>query len=66
MLPCAIISEAGIVLRGGTFLSPDTRSEGFLRGLNFFSGKFKGYENVPKNCKGYENVLENCKGYEIF
>ena len=28
-------------VRGGTFLSPDTRSEGFLRGLNFFQENLK-------------------------
>ena len=52
--------------RGGTFLSPDPRSEGFLRGLKYFPENLRGMKIFPKNCKGYENFLENCKGYENY
>ena len=43
-------------LRGWSFLRPDTRLEGFLRGAKILREK----------CKGYEILREIRKGYEIF
>ena len=46
------IEKSRIRFRGQSFLSPDTRSECFLRGAKFLAKILKGSENNPGNFKG--------------
>ena len=40
------------LLRGGSFLSPDTRSECFLRGVKFLAENLRGMKFSPKIMRG--------------
>ena len=46
------MSYSGISLRGGSFLSPDTRLECFLRGAKFFAKNLRGLKILTKNLRG--------------
>ena len=52
-------------VRGGTFLSPDTRSEGFLRGLNFFPENLRGMKIFRKIVRGMKIFLKIVRGMKI-
>ena len=59
-------------IRGGSFLSPDTRSECFLRGVKFLSENLRGMKFSRKIIRGLkispfqeEQGVQKFKGYEI-
>ena len=53
-------------IRGGTFLSPDTRSEGFLRGLKFFPENLRGMKIFRKFVRGMKIFRKIVRGMKIF
>ena len=57
----------GKILRGGSFLSPGTRSECFLRGVKFLAENLRGMEISWEIIRGmkFSHTRRN-KGYEIF
>ena len=55
-----------LCIRGGSFLSPDTRSEGFLRGLNFFPENLRGMKIFQKIVRGMKICRKIVRGMKIF
>ena len=62
-------------VRGRSFLTPDTRSEYFLRGLKIFPGNLRGTKIFLEILRGAKfsmtfptvfNEMKKIKGYEIF
>ena len=51
------ISERKYILRGGSFLSPDTRLECFLRGAKFLAKNLRGAKIISKNLRGVKIFL---------
>ena len=52
--------------RGGSFLSPDTRSEGFLRGLKFFPENLRGMKIFRKIVRGMKIFRKIVRGMKFF
>ena len=53
-------------LRGASFLSPDTRSEGVLRGLKFFPENLRGMKLFQEILRGMKLFLEILRGMKFF
>ena len=53
-------------LRGGSFLSPDTRSECFLRGVKFLAENLRGMKISWEIIRGMKISREIIRGMKIF
>ena len=53
-------------IRGGSFLSPDTRSECFLRGVKFLAENLRGMKISRKIIRGMKISQEIIRGMKIF
>ena len=52
-------------LKGGSFLSPDTRSEDFLRGLKKFMENLRGMKFFQKNVRGMKIFWKIVRGMKF-
>ena len=58
--------ESVKTIRGGSFLSPDTRSECFLRGVKFLAENLRGMKISREIIRGMKISREIIRGMKIF